>query len=195
MRILTTAQILRRSGAWAGSRSHGHTVSRPCLYFTPRNVCGMVSAVWSDLGIFESSWIQILLQNFDNFLATIKSFFLGNLWKLWATFYSNIWSHRVSVWLDWGIYCSFSILFQACGNSFLTQIDYIYGNFWEGVNILFFNLANICIDIGRLFTQAFWSLCQWCVWTILCKSLSLLSSSSLSSSSSSVSPNNEEDKE
>ena len=61
--------------------------------------------MWPDWAIFESSWLQFFYQIFCIFLGYCErnyflsknccGSFLNIVWKLWATFYSNIWSHCV----------------------------------------------------------------------------------------------------
>ena len=60
------------------------------------------NSVWPDRAIFESSWRQFFLQNGLNICCHFgllwkhsflsKSCFLATFGKIWATFYSNIWS-------------------------------------------------------------------------------------------------------
>ena len=65
------------------------------------------ASVWSDWAILKSSWQQIFFSKKHNYLATFWAilkyvtfyekncfgYFLGNFWKIWVTFNSNIWSH------------------------------------------------------------------------------------------------------
>ena len=68
-----------------------------------------LSLVWPDWMIFESSWRQNFFQKSPNDWQLFGQFwktsllwkncccyFLGNFGNIWATFYSNIWSHCLS---------------------------------------------------------------------------------------------------